>query len=115
MRRRLKALMELSHNNMTDLENLYNEILELKKSDAELSSLCERASEYARLHLYARKTTGCDSLGEIKNLLDEFREIIYEIIKYCGGKNYIDKLVLFTMDMSDKELEKLGAELGDFL
>ena len=100
---------------MTDLANLYNEILEAKKSDAELSILCDRAAEYARLHLYARKITGCNSLGEIENLLDEFRQMIYEIIKYCGKKNYIDDLAIFTIDLTDKELEKLGAELGEFL
>jgi hypothetical protein len=100
---------------MTDLANLYHEILEAKKSDAELSVLCDRAAAYARLHLYARKITGCNGLGEIENLLDEFRQMIYEIIKYCGKKNYIDDLAIFTIDVTDKELEKLGAELGEFL
>jgi len=100
---------------MMDLANLYNEILEAKKFDAELSILCDRAAEYARLHLYARKITGCNGLGEIENLLDEFRQMIYEIIKYCGKKNYIDDLAIFTIDLTDKELEKLGAELGEFL
>ena len=61
---------------MTDLANLYNEVLEANKSDAELSILRNRAAEYTRLYLYARKIAGCNSLGEIENLLDEFRGII---------------------------------------
>lgn len=100
---------------MKDLESLYNEILEAKKIDAELAILCDKAAEYARLHLYARKITGCNSLGEIENLLDEFRRMIFEIIRYCGKRNYIDNLAIYTMDVTDKELEKLGADLGEFL
>lgn len=100
---------------MKDLESLYNKILEAKKIDAELSILCDEAAEYARLHLYARKITGCNSLGEIENLLDEFRRMIFEIIRYCGERNYIDNLDIYTIDATDKELEKLGAVLGEFL
>ena len=100
---------------MKDLESLYYEILEAKKLDAELSILCHKAAEYARLHLYAQKIAGCNSLGEIEHLLDEFRQMTYEIIRYCGKKGYIDGLVIFTMDVSDGELTKLGADLGEFL
>ena len=100
---------------MKDLESLYNEILEAEKSDAELSILCYKAAEYARLHLYQRKINGCNSLGEIEQLLDEFRRMIVEIIRYCGGRNYIDRLAIYTVAVTDKELEKLGADLGEFL
>ena len=72
---------------MKDLESLYNGILKAKKTDAELSVLCDNAAEYARLHIYARKIKGCNSLGEIENLLDEFKRIIFEIIRYSGKKN----------------------------
>ncbi len=100
---------------MTDLQTLYNEILEATKCDAELSAICYGAAEYARLHLHARKTNGCNSLGEIEHLLDEFRKMIYEIMRYCGKKGYIDDLAIFTVDVTDEELTKLGAELGEFL
>ncbi|HEX8948450.1 MAG TPA: hypothetical protein VF790_05780 [Dissulfurispiraceae bacterium] len=100
---------------MTDLESLYNEILKAKELDAELSLLCGRAAEYARLHLYARKVQGCNSLGEIENLLDEFRKMILEIIRYCVEKKYIDGHALYTVEMTDEELERLGEELGEFL
>ncbi len=100
---------------MNDLESLYNEILEATKFDAELSDLCYKAAEYARLHLYARKIHGCNSLGEMEHLLDEFKRMIFDVIRYCGGKNYIDSLAIYTVDITDKDLEKLGADLGEFL
>lgn len=97
------------------LEGLYNEIITVIEFDAELSILHSRAAEYARLHLHARKSSGCNSMGEIEHLLDEFRQMIYEIIRYCGQKKYIDDLAIYSIDVSDKEIEKLGAELGEFL
>ncbi len=100
---------------VTDLQGLYNEIVEAKKFDVQLSILFDRAAEYARLHLHARKIAGCNGLGEIDNLLDEFRKLIYEIIRYCGKRKYIDDLAIYTIDVSDKEIEKLGAELGEYL
>jgi hypothetical protein len=100
---------------MNDLQLLYNEILEARKCDAELSLLCDGAAEYARLHLYARKVTGCNSLGEIENLYDEFRRMIFEIMRYCGKKNYIDSSAVYSLEITDKELVELGAELGEFL
>ncbi len=100
---------------MTDLMGLYSEILRAAEADAQLSILCRRAAEYARLHLYARKISGCNGLGEIENLLDEFRKMIYEIIRYCGRKKYIDEFAIYSIDVTDEELTKLGAELGEFL
>ncbi len=97
------------------LAGLYNEIIETRKFDTELSVLCDRAAEYARLHLHARKITGCNGLGEIDNLLDEFRRMIYEIVRYSGRRKYIDSLAIYTVDVSDREFEKLAAELGEFL
>src|SRR5512144_1756232 len=95
---------------MKDLESLYNEILEAKESDSELSILCYEVAEYAPLHLYQRKINGCNSLGEIEHLLDEFRRMIVGIIRYCGERNYIDNLAIYTVDITDKDLEKLGAD-----
>jgi hypothetical protein len=100
---------------MADLQSLYSEILEATKADAELSTICHSAAEYARLHLHARKTSGCNSLGEIEHLLDEFRKVVYEIMRYCGKKGYIDGLTVYTINTSDDELTKLGSELGEFL
>ncbi len=100
---------------VVDLKSLYSEIVEATKVDAELSILCHRAAEYARLHLYMRKTSGCNSLGEIEHLLDEFRKKIYEIIRYCGKKGHVDNTAIYTIEMTDEELTRLGDELGEFL
>jgi hypothetical protein len=89
---------------MTDLMGLYSEILKAAKIDAQLSILCDRAAEYARLHLYARKINGCNGLGEIENLLDEFRKMMY-----------IDDLAIYNLEVTDEDLTKLGAELGEYL
>lgn len=95
--------------------SLYSEILEATKVDPDLCILCQRAAEYARLHLYVRKISRCNSLGEVENLLDEFRKMIYEIMRYCRRKRYIDDLAIFTVDVTDDELVRLGADLGEFL
>ena len=100
---------------MADIISLYNEILEATKVDADLCVLCQRAAEYARLHLYVLKISRCNSLGEVENLLEEFRKRIYEIMRYCRKKKYIDDLAIFTVDVSDQELTRLGSDLGEFL
>ncbi len=92
---------------MTDLADLYSEILQATKTDAQLSILCSRAAEYARLHLYARKISRCNSLGEIENLLDEFRKMLYEILRYCREREYVESMVIYEVDLSDEELTKL--------
>ena len=100
---------------MADIISLYSEILDATKVDADLCILCRTAAEYARLHLYVRKISRCNSLGEIENLLDEFRKLIYEIMGYCRRKRYIDDLAIFTIDVTDEELTRLGNDLGEFL
>ncbi len=100
---------------MTDLMSLYCEIQKAAKEDAQLSILCVRAAEYARLYLYARKISGCNGLGEIENLLDEFRKMIYEILRYCGKKDYIDEFAIYNVNTTDEELTRLVADIGEFL
>ncbi|MFI5294641.1 MAG: hypothetical protein ACHQ0Y_06390 [Thermodesulfovibrionales bacterium] len=57
---------------------------ELSKSDAALLKLLGKAREYADLYLIAKKRQkGCDGLGEMTNLKDEFREAIEELLEYC--------------------------------
>jgi hypothetical protein len=41
--------------------------------------------------------------------------MIFEIIGCCGKKNYIDHIAVYTMEITDKDLEEPGAEPGEFL
>lgn len=68
-------------------------------------------AEYARVYLRAKKAKGCNGLGEIENLLDEFRKMVYEVMRYCSTKKYIDDLAIYTIDVTDEELEKLSKYL----
>lgn len=96
---------------MTDLTSLCVEIMEARKFDADLSLLCDRAVEYARVYIHAKKLKGCNGLGEMENLLDEFRKMLYKILRYCGKKKYIDDLAIYDIEVTEQEIEKLSTHL----
>lgn len=82
-----------------------------KRFDTKLSVLCDRAADYARLYLRAKKEKGCNGLGEKETLLDEFRRMLQEIMHYSGRKKYIDHLLIYEIDVTDEEIEKLSMHL----
>lgn len=68
-------------------------IKEIKKyaaSDRELKMLLDKAEDYARVYVLARqRQKGCDGMGEMTNLKDEFKGVLDELLEYCKNKNYI--------------------------
>jgi hypothetical protein len=71
-------------------------ISELSKSDAALLKLLGKAQEYADLYLIAKKRQkGCDGLGEMTNLKDEFGVAAEELLvhrrsDYQAGRKKIE-------------------------
>jgi len=96
---------------MSDLTRLCDEIKALAKFDVDLSFRCDKAEEYARIYLQAKKAKGCNGLGELETLLDEFKKMIYEVVGYCRKRKYIDDLAIYAIEVTNAEIEKLSMHL----
>jgi len=58
--------------------------------DAQLARLFERLQENAELYLIAKqRQKGCDGMGELATLKDEFIYSMDEIILHCKEKGYL--------------------------
>ncbi|BCB97058.1 hypothetical protein JZK55_19800 [Dissulfurispira thermophila] len=82
-------------------------IIEASKKDEELSRLLERAKEYAEVYLLAkRRQKGCDGMGEMASLKDEFKGIFDELLAYCKSKGYIKDNLSYDIDVVADEVVK---------
>jgi len=87
---------------------MLNKIQQALKSDAELESLLIKAREYADIYLLAKnRQKGCDGLGEMTNLKDEFKGILGELIEYCKDRKYIDNNFSYDVDLLADEINAL--------
>ncbi len=78
------------------------------KSDSQLERLLMKACEYANVYLFAKsRQKGCDGLGEMTNLKDEFKGVLDELIEYCQDKKYIADNLLYDLDLIADELSGL--------
>jgi hypothetical protein len=59
-------------------------------NDVQLLRLLERVQEYAELYLLAKqRQKGCDGMGEVATLKDEFSYSMDRMIRHCREKGYI--------------------------
>ncbi|MEW6118143.1 MAG: hypothetical protein AB1553_14785 [Nitrospirota bacterium] len=78
------------------------DILKYAEADITLKRLLEKAQDYARVYVFAKKRQkGCDGLGEMTNLKDEFRGVLDELMEYCKEKKY-------TLDSFSPDLDELS-------
>jgi hypothetical protein len=57
--------------------------------DTRLAHLVERGQEHAELYLHAKqRQKGCDGMGEVATLKDEFIYSLNGIIRHCGENGY---------------------------
>lgn len=69
------------------------------ESDAQLAKLFENVREYAELYLIAKqRQKGCDGMGEVATLKDEFIYSLQKMLGYCKSKNYIKEDVVYSID-----------------
>jgi len=69
------------------------------QNDAQLARLFERVREYAELYLIAKqRQKGCDGMGEVATLKDEFIYSMNEMIRYCEEKGYLSEDVSYDID-----------------
>jgi hypothetical protein len=82
-------------------------ISEKARSDARLTALLSRAGEYAEIYLLAkRRQKGCDGMGEVATLKEEFRVIVDEIIGYCKGENDLPRDFAYDIDLLANKLAR---------
>ena len=86
---------------------MIGKILDESRSDPELARLLDEAREYAGVYVLARqRQKGCDGMGELATIKEEFRDVIDKVIKYCQKKNYIFQNVSYDVDSIADEIVK---------
>ncbi len=82
-------------------------IQEFAQNDTQLSQLLNKAQEYAELYLIAKqRQKGCDGMGEVATLKDEFIYSLNAIIRYCKEKGYVSGDVSYEIDSIAREIWK---------
>ena len=82
-------------------------IYKTSKSDLGLATLVDEAREYAEMYLLAQKTRrGCDGMGELATMKEEFREVVDKVIQYSQEKKYISQDVSYDIDSIADEIVK---------
>jgi hypothetical protein len=78
---------------------MIDSITKMAEFDPCLGRLYAEAKEYAQLYLFAKKRhRGCDGLGEVNNLKDEFSAVLGKIAEYCKEKGIACDLASFDRD-----------------
>ena len=87
---------------------MIDDILKASKSDAQLVRLLEKVREYTQVYLLAKqRQKGCDEMGEVATLKDEFRGVLDELIDYCKEKRYLPEDISFDINSVAKEIKRM--------
>jgi len=87
---------------------MIDDILKASKSDAQLVRRLEKVREYTQVYLLAKqRQKGCDEMGEVATLKDEFRGVLDELIDYCKEKRYLPEDISFDINSVAKEIERM--------
>src|SRR5512143_416911 len=82
-------------------------ILDASKTDPGLATLVDEAREYAEIYLLAQKTQrGCDGMGELATMKEEFRDVVDKVIQYCQEKKFISDAMSYDIDSIADEIVK---------
>ncbi len=69
------------------------------QKDVRLARLLDRVRENGELYLIAKqRQKGCDGMGEVATLKDEFLYSLNEMIQYCKEKGYLIGDVSYDID-----------------
>jgi len=90
--------------NGEDGEGMIRTISDASKSDPGLAHLLDEAREYACVYVLARRRQkGCDGMGELATMKEEFRDVVDKVIQYSQEKKYISQDVSYDIDsVADK-------------
>jgi hypothetical protein len=79
--------------------SIIRDIRELEKDDTHLARLFDKVQEYAELYLIAKqRQKGCDGMGEVATLKDEFIYSLNEMIRYCKENGYFSGEISYEID-----------------
>ena len=87
---------------------MFNIIQQATKSDIQLAKLLAEAREFAQVYVLARhRQKGCDGMGELATMKEEFRDVVDKVIQYSQEKKYISQNISYDIDSVADELERL--------
>jgi hypothetical protein len=80
-------------------------------NDTRLAHLFKRVREYAELYLLAKqRQKGCDGMGEVATLKDEFIYSLHGIIRHCKEKGYPTGDVRNDIDLIARDIRTMQPE-----
>lgn len=78
------------------------------KSDSQLAKLLSETREYAHIYVLARKRQkGCDGMGEMVTMKEEFGDVVDKMIQYSQEKKYIPQDLSYDIDSVADDIERL--------
>jgi hypothetical protein len=84
---------------------MLTDIAEIAATDDHASSLFSKAKECAEIYLLvAKRRKGCDGMGELSMIKEEFSEAVDDLLHYCKGKAYLYKDIQYDLDSVADEL-----------
>ena len=89
-------------------------ISDREKSDAGLRQLLGTAREYADIYLLAKKRQkGCDGMGELAMVREEFKDTLYDLTDYCKRKGWLPGDIEYNIDSMADELTDVTLQISD--
>jgi len=86
---------------------MFNTIQQASKSDIQLAKLLADARDFAQVYVLARqRQKGCDGMGELATLKEEFRDVVDKVIQYCKEEKYITEVISYDIDSITKEIAR---------
>jgi hypothetical protein len=87
--------------------NIIETIQNFVPNDVQLAQLFDNVQEYTQLYLLAKqRQKGCDGLGVMTNLKEEFNEALEELVEYCKNKGYLPDNSSYDLSVIADEVEQ---------
>ena len=84
---------------------MFNTIQQASKSDIQLAKLLLESKEFAQVYVLTRqRQKGCDGMGELATMKEEFRDVVDKVIQYSKEKNYISENISYDIDSIADEI-----------
>ena len=86
---------------------MFNTIQQESQSDIHLAKLLAEARDFAQVYLLAgQRQRGCDGMGDLATLKEEFSDVVDKVIQYSQEKKYISEDISYDIDSIAEEIVK---------